>query len=94
MRLSHLFLGLISAGSAFAFECKPTVRSNNDKQDLNFDLTPLSGLREASMETETPPTVNEAKVRFSLCGDDSVPWDDKLAEEDQVSFSLSFLSCM
>lgn len=85
MRYLTLLSGLLAVhGVRAAVDCKPVVSSPDGPSTLQFDLTPLAGLHEASKETKTPPTTQEARVAFSVCGDDSVPFDDKLAEEDQV----------
>lgn len=63
---------------ATAFDCKFTASG------VNYDLSPLGGLRTASSRTETPPTQNEARVRLELCGD-GVGKEDGLEDEDQVS---------
>ena len=83
------------AGAAQAtFDCRPTIELKDRKGDTrsHFDLQPLSGLRTASKTTETPPTTNEAKVSMTLCGDDVLTIDDKIAEEDQVRTDLLLLS--
>lgn len=83
LTLSLMGLMVINGASA-AVDCKPVVSSPNGKSTLKFDLTPLAGLHEASKETSTPPTTQEARVQLNVCGDDSIPYNDDLAEEDQV----------
>ncbi|KAI5454565.1 type II membrane protein [Naganishia albida] len=84
--LSALFCFAALAQSARAsFDCRPTIVEKDRKGEtkIHYDLQPLSGLRIASKTTETPPSTNEAKVSMTLCGDDTLPIDDKVAEEDQ-----------
>lgn len=72
-----------------SFDCRPTIVEKDRKGEtkIHYDLQPLSGLRIASKTTETPPSTNEAKVSMTLCGDDTLAIDDKVAEEDQVSLA-------
>ncbi|KAJ9108956.1 hypothetical protein QFC21_000279 [Naganishia friedmannii] len=67
------------------FDCRPSfdLKDRKGETTVHFDLESLSGLRTASKQTETPPTTNEATVSMTLCGDDVLPVDDKIAEEDQ-----------
>jgi hypothetical protein len=93
--LSRLLCIAALAGAAQAtFDCRPTIEQKDRKGEtkLHFDLQPLSGLRTTSKTTETPPTTNEAKVSITLCGDDVLTIDDKVAEEDQVSTGQELLS--
>lgn len=87
LAFSTLLCAALLANTAQAtFDCRPTIVEKDRKGEtkIHYDLQPLSGLRIASKTTETPPTTNEAKVSMSLCGDDVLPIDDKIADEDQV----------
>lgn len=53
---------LFTLSVVHAFECTLTASS------IPYDLSPLAGLRTASVTSETPPTSNEAKAYFNLCG--------------------------
>jgi hypothetical protein len=48
----------------------------------SLDLSALGGVKEATKETETPPTKNTARVRFDICG--KLPKEDGAKDEDQV----------
>jgi hypothetical protein len=89
--VKSLFCAAAYFGAAQAtFDCRPTfdLKDRKGETTVHFDLEPLSGLHTASKQTETPPTTNEARVSMTLCGDDVLPIDDKIAEEDQVSRML------
>lgn len=78
--------------SVSAFDCsglylKPPGKGSKEQ---HYDLTALGGERIASKTTETPPTSNEAKVKMSICGDEGVPRDSSVADEDQVSLSCQY----
>lgn len=67
------------------FDCKLSLPSaGKNKKDIRFDLSSLGGERTAAKETSTPPTTSEARIRMKLCGDEGLPLDDSLSEEDQV----------
>jgi len=70
---------------ALGYECRQflTVPRKKNKE-IHFDLTPLGGERTSSKETNTPPSRNEAQVKMNLCGDDTIPKNPSLSDEDQV----------
>jgi hypothetical protein len=70
-----LFTIALFAAVTHAFDCALTASS------ISYDLTSLSGLHTASITTETPPTSNEAKVYFNLCGNIG---DDEAEDQDKV----------
>lgn len=74
---------------ALAFNCQPIVNGHGkNSKDVLYELEPLKGERSANKETLTPPTVSEAVVRITLCGDDVLSKDDEFPDEDQVSIFL------
>lgn len=96
MKSSHVVKTLLCAAAYFgtsqaAFDCRPSfdLKDRKGETTVHYNLEPLSGLHTASKQTETPPTTNEARVSMTLCGDDVLAIDDKIAEEDQVSCSPS-----
>ncbi|OCF43670.1 hypothetical protein I317_02420 [Kwoniella heveanensis CBS 569] len=60
-----------------AYQCAFTV------SDIPYDINPLSGVREVSKETPTPPTTSEAVVKMELCGSEGLGKEDGVADEDQ-----------
>jgi hypothetical protein len=83
LNLAILTLSLTSFVPANAqFQCKTTLSSTS------YDLTALAGVKEISKQTETPPTISEARVRLELCGDGLELGDG--AEEDQVRGAFSW----
>ncbi|KAJ9097369.1 hypothetical protein QFC19_006837 [Naganishia cerealis] len=92
MKTTLAFKTLLCAAACFGtaqatFNCRPTFDSKNRKGETKqyFNLEPLSELQTVTKTTETPPTTNEARVSMTLCGDDVLGVDDKIAEEDQAS---------
>lgn len=61
-----------------AFSCEVSASG------IEYDLRPLAGPRTAVRESDTPPTKSEARATLDLCGD-GLPWEDGVADEDQVS---------
>ncbi|KAK8853356.1 hypothetical protein IAR55_004060 [Kwoniella newhampshirensis] len=61
----------------YSFSCSPSAGS------LPYDLTPLSGLRQTSKGTSTPPTTSEAKVYMELCAEGGLGKEEGLSDEDQ-----------
>ena len=51
---------------------------------IDYDLKSLGGLRTTSKETSTPPTTSVAKVSLDICGENGLPWEDDVSDEDQV----------
>ncbi len=62
---------------AAAWSCDAVPASSG-----SLDLSALGGVKEATKETETPPTKNTARVRFDICG--KLPKEDGAKDEDQV----------
>ena len=69
---------LLLALPAFPFSCNVVAN------DIKYDLSPLSGPRSASRNTQTPPTTSEARVLMDLCSDQGIKKEEKVADEDQV----------
>jgi hypothetical protein len=92
MRFTTLFFASLVLPAVFAYECRPTFSGKSG--EVHFDLSPLSGERTTSKTTETPPTTNEARVRMSLCGEDTLKRDSDLSDEDQVCSFLSILRAL
>ncbi|RXK41480.1 hypothetical protein M231_01188 [Tremella mesenterica] len=68
-----------------AFDCSLSI--NN----VPYDLSPLSGLRESTKDASTPPTTSRAKVLMDLCGngvDDDSEGDDKCPPTSLVCLKL------
>lgn len=78
---------LILAIPIDAFDCAFQASS------IDYDLKPLGGLRTSSKENPTPPTTSEGKVFMDLCGENGIPKEDDVADEDQVGpRTIRFLS--
>jgi hypothetical protein len=85
-RLLAVTLVLLTLRTVSAFDCRLDLTPPGKKaSELHFDLTPLGRQVETSKTTETPPTTNEAKLSFLLCGDEGLRRDNDVAEEDQVN---------
>ncbi|TXT13559.1 hypothetical protein VHUM_00926 [Vanrija humicola] len=78
MRLTPVLLALqlALAPLAAAWECNDVVSGS-----VKYDLSPLGGRRQASKETDSPPTKNEQRVQLDICG--LLGKADGVAEEDQ-----------
>ncbi|WWD19782.1 hypothetical protein CI109_104246 [Kwoniella shandongensis] len=80
MRLHSLTLLaplLLSLPSTYSFSCSLSPSS------IPYDLSPLTGVRETSRVSETPPTTSEAKVFMELCKEGGLGKEDGLSDEDQ-----------
>lgn len=85
LRLRHLafifviVLNIIYAKSDPTFDCRVTI------ENMEFDLTSLSGEHVINRTRETPPTTMVDSLRFNLCADLEPQAD--LPEQDQVRFA-------
>ncbi|WVW86329.1 hypothetical protein I302_108371 [Kwoniella bestiolae CBS 10118] len=76
-RTTNLLASILLLPLVTAFSCSLTASS------IPYDISPLSGLREVSKDTPTPPTTSEAKVRMELCNPEGIGKQDGVADEDQ-----------
>ena len=77
---------LCGFSSVIAFTC------DLKSQTIQYDLSPLSGTRRTSKNTQTPPTTSEAKVRMRMCSEierlEGVPDEDQVGQLSSDPLSM------
>ncbi|KAL1410892.1 type II membrane protein [Vanrija albida] len=87
MRIRPLALLLPLAPLAAAWSCDDVSADG-----VKYDLSKLGSRRQASRETDSPPTKNEARVQLDICGllgkAGGVPDEDQCPENTRVCLTL------